>query len=759
MSNSKTSSTSSGEARRHKWVILGVGLALAVGMQGLFSSTTSQAEQTAWQAVQNAPTVVTAASFADPPMYDKPWARWNWPPTWLTDAMIEADIQDAYDSGHGGLEVGQYSGNNTQNLLYSIQQWETIYNKANSLGIRISTKVAGTGTLPDVPGTPATFTATDDYVRRTLTFASPTVVQPGASLTNWNAGSGTQTIVAVVAYQCSSNPCGSSPYTVERDRFLELTSLLTGTDTLGLEGGTRGGTLNWTSTTTMPWVVVSVRAAGGGTNINVVPEQLSPQGTKILTDAYEKFYSTPTSKPGQTLGDLVKANGGDFFVDSHGNDPWGIPYELWSSNMRTEFQARAGYDIVANIMALNGSPMGSGNATVVYSDGSRDRIQNDFTRIRTDMFNEYRIEAFQNWAHTYNMSLRVQHEDTPATNSHDQLTTSAILDRTEHESLAAADFTDIFRVMASAQWMTGNQWYSTECCAINSKNYLDTIQDTMIRMNKEFAGGVERPVYHVRGSYSTNNSTWPGVSHTPTSKNAWTGHVSSDQPYWENMADVNAYYARSGQILRAGQAKVDVAVYMVEYIQERNVPKWVDESLQKAGYTWGYVNEALLNLDNAVVTNGVLAKDGPGYKVMVFSEFVSNPENSAKGTLTNAVATKMLGYALQGLPIVFIGSPIGTGSMVDSNATLNTTLTTLLARPNVYTVASEAALPVKLAEIGVKPNMMPQSATHLQSMNRYDPVTNTSYYWLYNYGNYIYDNHYMPTLTGQGLVESRTRVF
>ena len=53
------------------------------------------------------------------------------------------------------------------------------------------------------------------------------------------------------------------------------------------------------------------------------PEPLSPQGTKQLTDAYDAYFAGP-------LGPLVKANSGDFFVDSHASDPWGAPEELWS---------------------------------------------------------------------------------------------------------------------------------------------------------------------------------------------------------------------------------------------------------------------------------------------------------------------------------------------------------------------------------------------------------------------------------------------
>jgi hypothetical protein len=75
------------------------------------------------------------------------------------------------------------------------------------------------------------------------------------------------------------------------------------------------------------------------------PEILSLTGTKQLTDSYDAYFAGE-------LGELVKANGGDFFVDSHASDPWGAAEELWASDMRNEFRVRAGYDIVPNLAAL-----------------------------------------------------------------------------------------------------------------------------------------------------------------------------------------------------------------------------------------------------------------------------------------------------------------------------------------------------------------------------------------------------------------------
>src|SRR5262249_6293932 len=196
-----------------------------------------------------------------------------------------------------------------------------------------------------------------------------------------------------------------------------------------------------------------IRAVPFGTT----PETLTLAGTKEVTDAYDAYFVGD-------LAPLVRANGGDFFVDSHASDPWGAPEELWSSDMRTQFQARAGHDIVPDLAALFdptmvGSSLGGPGTAGPYfsfSDGSGPRIRSDFNRVRSDLYTENRLVAFQSWAHTYNMKLRLQQEDGPITSIGDELQTSSVLDRSEYESRTGSDQTDICRPVCWAHHMSGH---------------------------------------------------------------------------------------------------------------------------------------------------------------------------------------------------------------------------------------------------------------------------------------------------------------
>ena len=501
-------------------------------------------------AALNPVTALNTGTFADPPQNDMPWARWNFPPASATIAGLEEDVQDAYDHNVAGLEIGQGGVPTTDQLV-------AIYNKANALGETISLKVAGA-----LPG--AAYAGTDPYARRTLQ-ASKTAVSAGASFSGPVTGTATGTIVAVEAYRCTASPCPATA-TVDLDRssVIDLTSTLTGTNTSGYQGATTAGTLNWTAPASpagAQWLVIAFRAVPFGTT----PETLSLNGTKELTDAYDAYFAGP-------LGPLVKANRGDFFVDSHASDPWGAPEELWSSTMRTDFQSRAGYDILPGLAALFdptmlGSSLGGAGTAGPYfsfSDGSASRIRSDFNRVRSDLYTENRLVPFQNWAHTYTMKLRLQQEDGPITSIGDELQTSSVLDRSEYESLTGSDQADLYRPMASANHMTGNTWFSTECCADLNESYAATVQDAIIRMNHEFAGGVNRPVYHVRPYIDTPASSWPGLGFS-TAKVSFSNAWNRSEPYWADQAATNDYFARNHMVLTQGAAKTDIAVYQRNY--------------------------------------------------------------------------------------------------------------------------------------------------------------------------------------------------
>jgi hypothetical protein len=707
---------------------LGTLAVTAAGTPASAGGTTPGGEPPTTSAVArlNPVAALNASSFANPANTEKPWVRWNFVPTdpTTTDASLQADLEDAAAHNIGGVEIGQGGVPTTDQL-------KVIYKKADELGITVSLKVASA-----LPG--QTYSSTDDYARRTLNFTQFTPVTSGATLDADVPGTASGTIVAVVAYQCAVAGCTATNGQVSlvRSSAIDLTSTLTGTNTAGYNGGSTAGHLTFAAPSTpagASWLVTAYRAVPFGTT----PETLSTQGTKEVTNAYDTYL-------GGNLGTLVKQNGGDFFVDSHPSDPWGVPQELWSSNMRSEFQARTGYDIVPDLAALADTTMVAGlGTTYTFSDGSANRIRSDFSKVRSDLYTANRITAFQAWAHTYNMKLRLQQEDIPITAGGDQIQTSIALDRSEHESLIGSDQTDTYRSMASGNHMTGNTWFSTECCAVLNESFAQTEEDYLVRMNREFAGGVTRMVYHTRPSTATSTSTWPGpVFNGSPGKVSFSNSYNSQQPYYTDAAATNDYFARTTEVLTQGAAKMDVAVYMRSYsdpaafgTSDPSNKHWQDSGLQRAGYTWDYYDENSMDLPNATVSNRQLAAHGPDYKAIIFDQFLQPTTATTRGTLTVKAAQKMLEYAKAGLPVIFVGNPQSSGTFPASTDTdLNAVLSQLRGQNSFYSVPTEAAVPNELKSLGITPAAQTAAASSVLSVRRDDAATGTNYYWLYNQG-------------------------
>jgi len=111
--------------------------------------------------------------------------------------------------------------------------------------------------------------------------------------------------------------------------------------------------------------------------------------------------------------------------------------------------------------------------------------------------------------------------------------------------------------------MTGNPWYSTECCAVRTLSYAQTFQDAIIRMHKSFAGGINKLVYHVYSYRDSDSSRWPA---TTTSAGRVLQRLGSARALLVDARAYNDYIARNQQVLTQGDAKTDVAVYMQNYL-------------------------------------------------------------------------------------------------------------------------------------------------------------------------------------------------
>ena len=695
----------------------------------VFGAMAQQSNWTPSYPKLNSVTPLSKNSFANPKAEDLPWVRWNFPPETAEIAELEKQLVELKAAGIAGVEIGQ-GGDPT------LAQIEAVLKKGNELGIKISLKYK---TGAPIPGK---FSIKHDYARKTLS-ASDTLLSAGKAYADSLPGKGT--ILAVHAYRVSQMPAkGSKLLTIDPSTRINLSDKFIAGESKGYFGKPLSGFLAWTAPTGEgTWALIVIRMAG----VDPQPEVFSKEGTQLLIQGYEAYW-TPSIKG------LLKQNGGDIFSDSHSIDGFGAPSDVWSSNMASDFKTQVGYDLMPHLPALIDIGMdriwgprgGSMDAKhyYTYSDQSDIRIRADFNQLRTNLFIENRIKPFSDWAHGYNLALRLQPEDTPTVNMPDQLDVTYFLDRPEHETLTSGDQIDVYRPMASANHISGNTWYSNELAAARSLNYAQTFQDILVRQNKNFASGQSKGVYHVYPYTFNSKSVWPGYNTFGEGNfsNSW----GPRNPIWAADAPmINMWMARNEQVLKQGRAKIDVAVYMQNYsfpapfvAAANNIRFWNDLSLQEQGFTWDYLNPMLMSLPQVSVSNQHLYEAGPNYKAFILNGHLQagSEFNPAKNTLPVVMAEKLMEYAKKGLPVIIVGPlPSRTpGNTPGDDAKLKQVLAELQQQKSVHAIATEKEVPTFLKSIGILPGAETEKPSSLMSMRRFDPASGTNYYFLYNQG-------------------------
>ena len=717
----------------------------------------------------NPVTPLTAASFAHPPAADRLWVRMNMPAS-ADPAEIAAEVRELREQGIAGVEIGQGAFPNNEQLVQLLKA-------ANQAGVKVSLSHGPTQN-------PAGYSIDDDHARKTLvvgraavnageTFDGhlppPTLTAggrsgfgglpvgrgPGAGAAGrgpgngagraaggppatggvggrggpGGRGAGTQpgraTLIAVLAYRCTQTLCpATGPAELDRSSVIDLTSTVTGKNTAGVLGGTSAGDIRWTapsSTSVAQWQLIVFWSRG----VFAQPDPFSEEGYTQLINSMETGLSAEVKE-------LLKVNGGDLFYDSHSVDR-GSPDELWTNRMAEEFRSRRQYPLIPNLPALF-------QDIFTFSDGSAPRVRNDLYAVRGDIWLEKQIAPLRTWVRKYNNVLRVQVEGeasmtTPIT---DMVLAAAAVDRPEHENLFVGDEVDNYLPMASANHMTGNTWYSTECCAALGQAYAETFQDAIIRMHRSFVGGITKLVYHVYPYRDGATWKWPGYHNFGQAgfSNAW----GPRNPFWVDARTYNDYLARNQQALTQGDAKTDVAVYMQNYLyppsQGFKYRAWGDTKLQEAGYTRDYLNPTMLNLPNATVTGNRLARNGPAYKALIIDSEQGPPTDPVKTSMPVEVAREILGFARAGLPVIVVGTPPDRtpGNTPEADLTLGSVIGELLRERSVSQVAHESDVPGKLRSLGIRPAAEPGAPSPVLSIRRGDAATRTDYYFFYNQG-------------------------
>ncbi|MFF3504404.1 glycosyl hydrolase [Streptomyces sp. NPDC003247] len=317
------------------------------------------------------------------------------------------------------------------------------------------------------------------------------------------------------------------------------------TDTAGVQGGTTRGTLTWSAPAGGDWKLLTFWSTGA----QAQPDLWTKADTDVLTDTMDQEFAP--------IRQLMRANGGDFLYDSHNADR-GSPTDTWSNTKAADFRRATGYSLTDHLPLLVSLPstgFGGASPAFQFDSATSAKVRNDFYQVRTDLWLDNHVRPLKKWAKsTYDYAVRLQpYGDNGA--AVDSIQAAATLDRPETETLWFGDEVDNYLPEASANHMTGTKWYSIEDSAALNQAYAQTWQDQVVRMNKAFAGGVTKLVYHTHPSDTGSSSVWPGYSLFPSS---FSGSWGPRNPNWADAKAYNDYFAHNQLVLAQGEARTDV---------------------------------------------------------------------------------------------------------------------------------------------------------------------------------------------------------
>ena len=429
---------------------------------------------------------------------------------------------------------------------------------------------------------------------------------------------------------------------------------------------------------------------------------------------------------------MMAKNGGSIFEDSIETTHDG---PFWSADLMEDMSGYLGYDatLYAPVyMSARTSKQfvdvpGQAAPDIIITrdadfiftseDDESERIIEDYNLALAHLFETQHAQTISDWADGFNYDYRAQAYSLPGLSI---VGGALATDVTEGDN---STYKDALRQLASAVNMKGEKLLSLESCTFAK---MDSNWQTFLKeMNQNTSHGVNRVIVHGSAYPVTLNDyqdSWPGWNWGGGSGfPAWDGR----QIYWNDVNSLTGYITRTQAVMQNGAAKVDLAILNDTEESFNLITRNSNQALLDAGYSYNILDESVLGLDSAVVTNGVLNENGPAYKAIILDDV---------SMLSALTAEKLIGYAEAGLPVILKNSDpnriYGTEKGEDTVANLVAAMDTLKGLDNVKSVSTDEELFAALASLGLTSSARYASTSGLEASHRQDSVGD--YYYLFN---------------------------
>ncbi|KAF7514853.1 hypothetical protein G7054_g14949 [Neopestalotiopsis clavispora] len=402
----------------------------------------------------------------------------------------------------------------------------------------------------------------------------------------------------------------------------------------------------------------------------------------------------------------------------------------WTPGLSSRFESLRGYSLIKYLPILFHATNAWGGYLPPYnvtytlgtylSDGGP--YVQDYKTALGQGYLEY-LRHYDNWADTRGLKQSSQ----PAYNMPVDMTEAVpFVEVPELESLGFQESVNMYRQFTGAAHLAGRNLISTEVGAVLGGAYKQRVAELKSLLDGSFAAGVNVMVLHgyaYSGDYV--GTTWPG--YTPF-QYEYSEMWNPRQPAWRHLDDLMLYSARNSMIMRCGVPKVDIAFYYFEIPYRFGVGVYPESDMNAHGYTFEYLGPKNLVLDQAIVTNGVLAADGPAYKALILY-------NQTQITVNASAA--LVDFARDGLPIYIVGSIPNTTVGSTGQQEVSANMADLIKYEVVHFLSTEDFSASTLSADGIPARTIlhdSYNASGLYTFWTSETESKSDYVYLYNTG-------------------------
>ncbi|MBN1107189.1 MAG: glycoside hydrolase family 2 protein [Bacteroidales bacterium] len=281
----------------------------------------------------------------------------------------------------------------------------------------------------------------------------------------------------------------------------------------------------------------------------------------------------------------------------------------WTGDLFYEFYNRRAYDLAAYLPALFQKDTPELNA----------RVLSDYRQTISDLILDKFTTGWRTWANRQGKTIRNQAHGSPAN----------ILDLYAASDIPETEGREItrFKFASSAANVTGKPYIACEAATWLDEHFLSDLFDIREAVDLFFLGGINHVFYHGT-CFSPKDAPWPGFHFYAAVE------LNPSNSLWNDSEALNRYVARVQSFLQQGMPDNNILLYFPVFDRYadygRSLLQHFDgispafkgtpfmtaaEEMIEKGYAYDFISD--LQIKNSVTGDGLIMTEGNAYRTLI----------------------------------------------------------------------------------------------------------------------------------------------